>query len=150
MEFKHFKGQNYTELKRQHTSRNLFVDKIFPAENSSIWFSDEGNLKYQSFDITWKRPKEIVEGGRRHKICRPQLRYSAPSIDDIFPHDAPRTMATEHPARGRRRDLDAEDQDAPLGRRDAQPKEPLWSRPRLGLRMAQEHSPLARHRQFHR
>jgi hypothetical protein len=61
MEFKHFKDQNYAELKKQHTSRNLFVDKIFPAENSSIWFSDEGNLKYQSLDITWKRPKEIVD-----------------------------------------------------------------------------------------
>ncbi len=61
MEFKHFKGQNYDALRKLHSSSNLFVDKIFPAENRSIWFSDEGNAKYASFDIEWKRPKEIVE-----------------------------------------------------------------------------------------
>ena len=46
--------------------------------------------------------------------------------------------------------VDAEAQDASLGRDDRQHEEPLRRRARRGLRLAEEHPPLARHRQLDR
>ena len=60
------------------------------------------------------------------------------------------TAVARGAAPGRPGRVDAEAQDASLGRHDGQHEEPLRRRARRRLRLAEEHPPLARDRQLHR
>jgi len=51
---KPFKDQDYNQLKKKHNATNLFEDPLFPAIDSSIYYS-----KAVKNGIVWKRPKEI-------------------------------------------------------------------------------------------
>ncbi|CAF1331017.1 unnamed protein product [Rotaria sp. Silwood1] len=54
--FKAFKDQIYKELKKQHNSSNLFVDKEFPTTIKSLAKVEDLNLE----TVVWKRPKDII------------------------------------------------------------------------------------------
>lgn len=56
-----FNDQQYETLKKEaQESGILFVDPVFPADDSSLFFSDNQIQQIQG-DIEWKRPGEICE-----------------------------------------------------------------------------------------
>jgi calpain, invertebrate len=48
-----FKNQNYAELRAQHDENNLFEDPEFPANDSSLYYSQN-----KPYGVQWLRPKE--------------------------------------------------------------------------------------------
>ncbi|KAL0965037.1 hypothetical protein UPYG_G00275970 [Umbra pygmaea] len=68
--------KNFLELRDKYVSKNiLFEDPIFPADDSSLWYSNKFPI-----DFEWKRPKEIcenphfiIDGARRSDICQGEL-----------------------------------------------------------------------------
>ena len=56
MGIKDFRGQNFKELKRLHSSSNLFVDPEFGPNLDSLVISEDGRTRYDYYNIKWKRP----------------------------------------------------------------------------------------------
>lgn len=52
---KPFKNQNYDELKSRHSESHLFEDPLFPANNSSLYFT-----QMPPQGIQWLRPKVFI------------------------------------------------------------------------------------------
>ena len=50
-----FKNQNYAELKAQHDENNLFEDPEFPANDSSLYYSQN-----KPYGVQWLRPKVFL------------------------------------------------------------------------------------------
>ena len=57
---KRFNDQDFEALKRKHNSSNLFCDSSFPANNSSLYFSDDPNVRKKYANVVWKRPRVIL------------------------------------------------------------------------------------------
>ena len=51
----HFKNQNYDMLKMMYDENNLFEDPLFPAEDSSMFYSNP----YPPY-VEWKRPHVYI------------------------------------------------------------------------------------------
>ncbi|XP_043861302.1 calpain-9 [Dromiciops gliroides] len=72
----HSSGQTYEQLRQECLQRGiLFEDKDFPANNSSLFFSERPPIPF-----VWKRPGEIVKnpefilgGATRTDICQGEL-----------------------------------------------------------------------------
>jgi hypothetical protein len=61
----HFKGQNYLKLKSDaQSSGRLFVDPLFPASPSSLYYS-----KSMPERVCWLRPHEIL-GNRQGQVAK--------------------------------------------------------------------------------
>ncbi len=60
MQTLNFKNQDYRRLKIQLNSQNLFVDPLFPAKPSSIYYNQLYQTKFRSstdeLKIEWLRP----------------------------------------------------------------------------------------------
>lgn len=56
---KKFNDQDFDALKKAHNSSNLFCDPTFPAHNSSLYFSDDPNVRKKYANVVWKRPRVI-------------------------------------------------------------------------------------------
>ena len=81
-------------------------------------------------------------GRGRRAVRRPEPRARDPRAAALAVHRSRRAVAPRAGRRGRRRDLDAEDEDAPLGGRHALDEELLRLRPRPHLRLAEERAAL--------
>ncbi|XP_078693465.1 calpain-5-like isoform X2 [Branchiostoma floridae x Branchiostoma belcheri] len=73
---KHFKGQNYSDLKKECEEKGeLFTDPEFPPTEESLWYDQAIPAR-----IEWKRPRELcdnprlfVEGVSAHDLNQGQL-----------------------------------------------------------------------------
>ncbi|KAM3931168.1 calpain-9 [Leptodactylus fuscus] len=72
----HSSGKTYEELRKECVSKGvLFEDEDFPANDSSLFYSQKPNIPF-----VWKRPKEIVKdpefilgGASRTDVCQGDL-----------------------------------------------------------------------------